>query len=126
VDGFGRRGDAQEGRGGVKRHAVYAGRHGASPELVQLLGVWDGEDADDGALLGCRGKQCTVVVQCYAGQWRVVRLDDVHGLHLGGIVYQNLTTGGRCVIGLGRRMRRRLEGSGGGFGGQRVDEVVVV
>lgn len=126
MDSLGRRRYTKQGRCRVERHAVYPGRDGASPELVQLLRIGYGEDADDGALFRCRRQQGTIAVQRNAREWRVVRLNHVDCLHLCSIVYKDFSACGCDVIGFGRRVRRRLEGSGCGFGGQRIHEVVVL
>lgn len=52
MDGVGGRGDAEEGGGGVEGHAVDAGGHGATAELVKFLDGGDGKDTDNGTFVG--------------------------------------------------------------------------
>jgi len=126
VDRLSRRRDAEEGGRRVEGHAEDPRGYGASPELVQLLRVRNREDADDGAFLRSRRQQSAMVVQRYARQGRVVRFYHIHCFHLGRIIYQDFSAGRSYVIRFGWRMGRRLEGSGYSFGGERVDEVVVL
>lgn len=55
-------GNAEEGGGGVERHAVDAGRYRATAELVEFACRRDGEDADYGSFVGCSGEEGASVV----------------------------------------------------------------
>lgn len=61
-------GNAEEGGGGVERHAVDAGRQGSTAELVKFAGRRDGEDTDDGAFVGCGGEEGAGVVDGDTGE----------------------------------------------------------
>jgi hypothetical protein len=93
--------DAEKGRRRVEGHAEDPGRYGPSPELVQLLRVWNGEDADYGALLRCCGQQSAVAVQRNARQRRIMCFYHIHCLHFGRIVNEDLSACRGDVIGLG-------------------------
>lgn len=61
-------GNAEEGGGGVERHAVDAGRQGSTAELVKFAGRRDREDTDDGAFVGCGGEEGAGVVDGDTGE----------------------------------------------------------
>jgi len=85
VDGFCSGGDAEEGGGGVERHAIDGGGKGASAELVEFVGFWDGEDADDSAFVGGGGEEGAGVVEGDVGEGGAVSGDNVDGFEFRGV-----------------------------------------
>lgn len=73
-------GDAEKRRGGVERHAVDAGGHGAAAELIEFAGRGDREDADDGSFVGGGSEEGASIIDGDAGERRAVRFDHVYGL----------------------------------------------
>lgn len=125
MDGVARAADAEEGARGVEGHAVDARGHAAAAELVELLGRRDGEDTDDGALVGGRGKEGAGVVEGDAGKWGAVGFGDVDGFEFQGVEDENVARCGRDVGGCWGRVGSVGGGQVGGWGflGERVGEV---
>ena len=61
-------GDAQQGGDEVKVHGIDARWVGPSSELIELLGVRNGEDADNGAFVGGGREEGAVGVEGHGGE----------------------------------------------------------
>lgn len=82
VYGLCRRGDAKQGRRGIERHAENPRWHRTAPELVQLVAVRNGEDADYGSLVRSGSQQSAITVERNASQRRPVCFNHINRLQL--------------------------------------------
>ena len=126
MDGVGGGGDAEEGGGRIEGHAEDAGGHGAPPELVEFAGGGEGEDADDGALVGGGGEEGAGVVDRDAGEGGAVRFDDVDGFEFESVEEEDRAAGGGNVLGAWWGVRGWGEGGGSGFLRERVGEIAAL
>lgn len=91
--------DAEQGAGGVEGHAVDARGHAAAPELVELFGGGNAEDADDGAFVGGGGEEGAGVVEGDTGERGAVRFGYVDGLKFQGVENEDVAACGGDVGG---------------------------
>lgn len=117
--------DAKESAGSVEGHAVDPRGHAAAPELVELLGRGDGEDADDGAFVGGGGEEGAGVVEGDAGEGGAMRFGYVDGFELQGVENENVPRGRGDVGGCWGCVRSvgRCQVRGWGFLRERVSEI---
>lgn len=125
MDGFGSGGDTEERRRGVEGHAVDTRWGGAAAEMIELVYVWDGEDADDSALVRGSGEERARVVEGNAGEWGPVGFDHVDRLEFQGVEDEDVAAGGGYVSSARRSVGGRGKGGGNGFLGEGIGKVAV-
>ena len=118
--------DTEKGGAEVEGHAIYLGRVGASPELVELLAPRHREYPDDGTRLAGSSKERAVVVETEAAEGRSMGFYHVHGLNGNGIEDEDPARR-RCYVGgLGGSMGRSPGVRFLARFGERVGEIAIL
>lgn len=93
--------------------------------MIELVYVWDGEDADDGSLVRGSGEERSHVVEGDAGEWGSVCFDHVDGFQFQGVEEEDVTASGGYMSSARRSVRGRGKGGGNDFLGEGIGEVAV-
>lgn len=72
--------------------------------MIEFVYVWNGEDADDGALVRGSGEERSRVVEGNTGEWGPVGFDHVDRFEFQGVEYEDIAAGGGYVSSARRSM----------------------
>lgn len=93
--------------------------------MIEFVYVWNGEDADDGALVRGSGEERSRVVECNAGEWGPVGFDHIDRFEFQGVEDKYVAAGGGYVSSARRSVGGRGKGRGNGFLGEGIGQVAV-